>query len=73
MAKKKPKITGDERVVRMAGCILFALGAFRNKPIWDNDTRTMTTWHAWFKKTLEDAGYELVGTTPEKPTNKKKE
>jgi hypothetical protein len=66
---KKRKITevkDDPRVQELADCVMFAVNAFRNKPIYDNRTKTMTTWHAWFKKSLTDAGYVLYEPEKEK-------
>jgi hypothetical protein len=58
MAKKKPAdVSKDPRVVGLANCVLFALQAFRNKAVYDNSTRKMETWHAWFRRALREAGY----------------
>ena len=59
MARKK-EIHKDPRVEAMATCMLFALRAFRNKPVFDQATKNMEGWHQWFKRVLTEAGYKLV-------------
>jgi len=55
----KKQIKNDERVIALAECVLFAINNFKNKPIVDNDSLKMTTWHTWFKESLEKAGFKL--------------
>lgn len=58
--KKADDFSKDPRAVALANCVLFALGAFKNKPLFDGRTdapQKVTTWHAWFKEVLRDAGY----------------
>lgn len=50
----------DSRVVAMANCMLFALQAWKNKPIYDQSTKKMEGWHQWFKRTLQEAGFDIV-------------
>lgn len=62
MPKRKPArakpIKDDPRVLNLAMCVSFALRSFKNKPIFDSNTLSMTTWHKWFKDSLKEAGYE---------------
>ncbi len=63
MGKRKAKpaeIKGDPRVVAMLDCMLFALNSFKNKPVFDQKTHTMTSWHGWFKEVITGAGYALA-------------
>jgi hypothetical protein len=57
MPKKPPDLTKDARVVEMAKCICFAIHNMKNKTVMDWETNTMTTWHAWFKDALKEAGF----------------
>ncbi len=56
MSKKK-KINDDSRVLSMAKCMIFALQSTRDKPMFDGEKQQMTTWHAWFKEVLNEAGF----------------
>lgn len=67
MGKKKtppPVIRDDPRVVEMAQCMVFAMQGFRNKPVFDPKTNQMETWHGWFKRVLEGAGYTVAMEAP---------
>lgn len=54
---KQPDVKDDPKVIALANCVLFALQAFRNKPVYDHATNKMEGWHAWFKRALREAGY----------------
>jgi hypothetical protein len=58
--KKPREIKDDPRVQQLANCVIFAVNAFRNKPVFDPKTSKMETWHGWFKRALSEAGYTLT-------------
>ncbi len=62
------KVTDDPRVLSLAECVIFAVNNFPNKPVFCPGTGKMESWHAWFKRTMTDAGYTLV----EPPVREKK-
>ena len=68
---KKPKPIESAEVQTLAACVLFAVNNFPNRPIVDTGTNKMTTWHAWFRESLEGVGIKLVEAEP-KPATKKK-
>ena len=51
------EVREDPRVVGLANCLLFALAAFRDRPVYDNRTKAMRPWKAWFRQALREAGY----------------
>lgn len=53
-ATKKPRRSSKDD---LANCVLFALSAFRNRPVFDPDAKKMEGWHAWFRRALREAGY----------------
>lgn len=55
-----PPLVGDPRADAMANCLIFALNAFRNRPVYDPHKQTMEGWHTWFRRVLEEAGYKLA-------------
>ena len=68
--RKPPVIKDDPRVKELAECVWFSIRSFRDRPIFNNDTHAMESWHSWFRRALEDAGFTIPESSPPKPEEK---
>lgn len=53
------QLVNDPKVQGLVECLIFAVNSFKDEPIFDRSTNEMTSWHTWFKKKIEDAGFQL--------------